>query len=118
MHQKEKSEEKFEIPVREYTGTELQKFHNMVQKYYSDYTMIDGEVLRVLDQFKLRIAYGALSKYGGVISGRYTQFENLYSQCQNWKVKTGLNEGSWRHKNLEQLDKLSEQINNPEGIEF
>jgi hypothetical protein len=112
-----KEEEKFEIPVREYTDAELEKFHGLVQKYYRDHTFADGETSKVLDQKRLIVAYGAMSKYGGVILGRYTQFENVYGQWQDWKKRTGLDTLSWQHKNLESLDKVAQTMTVEPAVE-
>jgi hypothetical protein len=112
-----KEEEKFEIPVREYSDMELGKFHEMVQKYYYTHTFNNGETLRVLNQFKLRIAYGAISRYGGVILGRYPQFENIYEKWQYWKIRTGLDEGSWNHNKLQSLDKVAQEMTVEPSIE-
>ena len=110
------------LELRHYQDYELKNFHDKIQKYYYDYFLEisedKGEVIRVLDKKKLMIDFGALGKDGGVIIDevevdkppRIHQFDNLYEQWQNWKIRTGLDKGSWGYKNLESLDKLAEQM--------
>jgi hypothetical protein len=106
-----KEEEKFEIPVREYSDNELRKFHDLAQKYYQDVLLqATGETIRALNQKAIMIAYGALSARGGVIPGRYTQFENLYEQWQAWKIRTGLDKGVARFSDKDrQLDAMAQE---------
>lgn len=125
---KDEKREYQEIKYRVYTDAELKDFHEKVQKFYFNYTIQNGKVIRVMDKKKLMIAFGALSKSGAVITdevslppNRLQQFENIYEQWQYWKAKVGLDKGSWNFKKLEQLDKMAEQMTiepAPEEIPF
>ena len=134
MRKKQETETKPKVEMRHYTDAELQKFHDMVQKYYYDYTVETGkdkgEVIRVLDKKKLMISYGVVAPSGAVLwdvddfgdikqPTRYAQFENLYEQWQYWKVRTGLDKYSGEYKKLEQLDEIAQQMTvDPESDEI
>ena len=113
-----------DIEYRKYTDTELQDFHNKVQKYYFDYTLQNGkdvgEVIRVLDRERLMVAFGARTSSGAIVvdevslpPNRLQQFDNCFRQWQDWKVRTGLDKGSWGHKNLQSLDEMAKQMTVP-----
>ena len=120
--------EKMEIKYRNYSDAELKNFHEKVQKFYFDYTLVTGEVIRVIDKKKLMIAFGALTPSGATIvdevslpPNRLQQFDNLYEQWQKWKARVGMDKGSYQFKNLQQLDKIAEQMTvepTPEEIPF
>lgn len=93
---KKPQKETFQKQARVYTELELQDFDNKVQRFYEDYTIQNGknrgEVIRVLNQKKLGIAFGALDKRGAVIVDevygvRLHVLENLLEQWGKWKGK-------------------------------
>ena len=120
----QEQKERQKIELRHYTDSELQKFHTLVQKYYSNYTMVDGEVIRVLDRRKLMISYGAINEKGAVLidevempPNRLQQFDNVLEQWQYWKIRTGLDEGSWNHNKLKSLDKVAQEMTVETSVE-
>lgn len=117
------------IEKRIYTEDELKKFNALIQKYFENHTLSNGEVVRFLNYNKLAIAYGALSKNKGVIltnivrkygsiesytrPTRYEQFENLMIQYGFWK-----NGVDWKKKIFEKKqDEYYEQILEETGSE-
>jgi hypothetical protein len=115
---------------RIYTEVELKHFHELIQKYYEEYTLETGKdkgkKIRWLNYQKLSIAFGAVDKRGGVIVKNYSeesdgrggtkysydmptrqqQFENLMDQYYLWKGKK-----EWvEQKKLEGLQEVAETM--------
>jgi len=112
------------LAPRVYSETEFKRFDEKLQKYYEDYTLQNGEVIRVLNKKKFAFAYGATNKDGAVVlkaysfstdgrgenhynydkPSRYEQMENLLDQWGLWKGRGEFIE----HKKLEFLATLPE----------
>ena len=121
------------IEKRIYTEEELKKFDGMIQKYFEDQTLSNGEVVRVLNYKKLAIAYGALSKDGGVIitgivrkygsiesytrPTRYEQFENLMAQHDYWKSGLDWKKKIFEKRQEEHYEKILEESGNEQSAE-
>ncbi len=125
-----------QIPARikrKYSDQELSKFNDMIQKFYCDHELQagpqKGEIVRVLDKYKLAVAYGAMVVkdsfgcpvyriIGDEVEGtqRWDQFENLMDQWSWWKAKNVYGE----EKRIEELDQIAEQmtISSPDDLLF
>ena len=108
------------ITKRTYSEAELRDFHQKIQRFWDEPREINAVVFgRKIDgqaqKFRhedLHVAYGAARKvqHGTVFvyqynSERYAQFNNLWSQYEDWRKKQDWIEG----KRGEELDKLAEQ---------
>lgn len=121
------------IEKRIYTEEELKKFDGLMQKYFENKTLSNGEVVRVLNHKKLAIAYGALSKGGGVIltgivrkygsiesytrPTRYEQFENLMEQHDFWKSGLDWKKKIFEKRQEEHYEKILEESGNEQSAE-
>lgn len=107
---------------RVYTESELKDFHNKIQKFWDEPRELNGvsvagmTVSGTAQKFRhedLHVAYGAARKvqHGKTFvyqynSERYAQFNNLWSQYEEWRKKQ-----DWiENKNLEALEKTAEEI--------
>lgn len=82
--------------MRVYTSEELKKFKELIEKFKEEKTLSNGEVVKIYNQNKIMVAYGAAKEHVRTFTRdngetyevreypiypvRYREFENLWGQ--------------------------------------